>query len=57
MWRDTRRKCAENKKRRKRDNVLEEWKRDTDSSSTAEGYTAMMSPHAGIVGPRNRLAI
>lgn len=42
--------------RGKRDHNVEEGNRDTDSTST-EGYTAMMSPHAGTVGLRNRLAI
>lgn len=48
------RKWAEKTKMRgRRDLGVEEWMRDTDSSST-EGYTA---PHAGTVGLRNRLPI
>lgn len=44
------------KKNKKRDRNGEGWKRDTGSSIT-EGYTAMMSPHAGTVRLRYRLAI
>lgn len=44
------------RRRGKRDQNIEERKREADSISN-EGYTSMMSPHAGTVGLRKRLAI
>lgn len=59
MWkvslRDTDTKKREDNEERIRQSTS--WRREKPDSSRTEGYTAMMSPHAGTVGLRNGLAI